>query len=223
MHADSGGDDRLGMCARTGNNLSGGVNGGRSNMLKTLSVLAVVSLAATATSPAYADVITTFNLNGTFDDTSMLSGSLTIDTTNGAVSSADVIIGPPNNVTYTSFAASAQGSFYSLYFPNPPYLQLLLDTPSLVDYQGGNLLSLADNHVGFITGTFTSHLETGTAIPQANVPEPSSFALLGTSLLGFASICLGRLGRRKQGTISCAPNTADICPMDDSLATGTTA
>ncbi len=54
---------------------------------------AVLGLMAGAAAPARAGLISTFTAEGTFQDGATLGGTLTIDTTTGVVTAANLLVG----------------------------------------------------------------------------------------------------------------------------------
>lgn len=171
-------------------------------------IAAVLFLPALA---AYADTVTTFNFAGTFDlgtvpDTA--SGTVTIDTTSGAVQTIDLTFptlsseagvpstmsesyGPPQNFTQIGETWIGQpGMNY--------YAGIGLDIPvaSLVGYAGGNICSLddpcADATSGIVIGIDGYDFIDGTLSPT---PEPSSLTLLGAGALAMVGMMRDRLFR----------------------------
>lgn len=156
-----------------------------------------------------ADVVTTFNVNGTWDNgfgtgsDGSLTGTVTIDVTTGVVTDIDVV--------ETTTAASALGvssnTFNGVGAENPVgseyivesgsinlFTELVFPTASLIGYTGGDLCSFqnqCDNLTIYAVGVSGPFLESGTVTPAT--PEPGSLALLGTGVLGFAGV----LRRRK--------------------------
>ena len=105
----------------------------------------LVILAALAGSvSAQADVVKVFDLGGTFSDGSLLSGTLSIDVTGGVPTAIDASVdgfefevisshGPAEDLGYFVAGVPSAGS--------PPQITLVLPVGSLVNYNGGRLLT----------------------------------------------------------------------------------
>ena len=189
-------------------------------MAKHRLTLAAVFLCFTMS--AFADSFTTFNINGTFTDGTTLSGTVTIDTTAGHITAANIWYSgdgqwytslgsqgpydvPPTPVAYTAFIGLA-GSYseFGLSFTGTSALD------SLVGYTGGNLCSQASpcsipgesgNGVSdWFNGTRTVLLQSGSmtasAATGASVPEPSSLLLFVGGLGAAAGMCRQRMQDR---------------------------
>jgi hypothetical protein len=145
---------------------------------------------------ARADVSELFDLLGTFDNGSSLSGTVTIDVTSGSATAIDAIadgFGFKNILTQ-----SQDGGTYVVAAPASgaaAHLFLVLSVGSLVDYGGGSLSRFTrvdDDRGPGITTFITSG--SATKIGSA-VPEPSSWALMIVGFVGvglFAVRCAGR-------------------------------
>jgi hypothetical protein len=152
---------------------------------------------------ARADVTELFDLLGTFDNGSTLSGTVTIDVTGGSATAIDavadgfgfhkIITQSQDGGTYLVAAAPASGAAAHLF--------LVLSVGSLVDYGGGLLsrFTRVDDDVG--PGS-TTYITSGSATPIGSpVPEPSSWALL---IVGFMGVGLFTT-RRARGSTTTAP------------------
>jgi PEP-CTERM motif len=214
-------------------------------LLRCCLALTALTLSSAA---AWADTLVLFELNATFKQFPSLStsyqvltGPITIDTTNGTVTATDltltvyddpavplgseefggagfsIVQGPQTYVFNT--AGIDSHTYYRLDIFDPSFLNYLdVDFPvaSLVGYSGGPLCgncpimmggpilsSLAYNFDGLSSSgahpisTVSFFLQEGTLTPEATaVPEPSTFALIGTGVIGFAgAFCRQRLVR----------------------------
>ena len=101
---------------------------------------------------ARADMIDTFNATGTFQGGQSLGGTLTVDTTTGAISSADLTVSGQPDFYYVDNQYGISSSTQFVQFTSPanetvPGLQLpslgLLLPSSLVSYGGGSILPQA--------------------------------------------------------------------------------
>ncbi len=164
----------------------------RSEMRKAVCAIALTAvLYAIGTGSAMADSV--FDVSGTFTDGPDLSGTITINTSTGLITSADLqtdgatfddILGQDG----TSFPGHWYAAINAPGFPGD--LQLVFDASSLVNYSGGSLSTQTTlYHAGppydLASGTVT----------LASVPEPSSLVLAGIAAAGG----LGVLWRRRRG------------------------
>jgi hypothetical protein len=152
-----------------------------SRLAASVKIGAVLALLAALAAPgaARADVTEVFNLFGEFDNGSMLSGTVTVDTTAGTATAIDAaadgfefktITGQSSGLEYTVNADTAG---------NAAQLSLVFGVHSLVGY-GGSSLS-PDTTLNGIS------LKGGGANPieSSPVPEPSTWALI---IVGFAGV-----------------------------------
>ena len=140
---------------------------------------------------ARADVIKVFNLFGEFDNSSVLSGTVTIDVTNGSATAIDasasgfefktITSQGPQLTEYIVHAASAGDT---------DHLYLAFGVGSLLGY-GGSSLS-PDTQINGAT-----FLKGGGANPAESspVPEPSSWALLIVGFIGVGFFAVRRAGQ----------------------------
>jgi len=145
---------------------------------------------------ARADVTEVFNLFGEFDNGSTLSGTVTIDVTNGSATAIDASADSfefksitnqgPQFTEYVVRAASAG---------NADQLYLAFGVGSLLGY-GGSSLS-PDTQINGAT-----FLKGGGANPSESspVPEPSSWVLMIVGFAGVALFATRRAGRATAAT-----------------------
>jgi len=170
---------------------------------------AVLGLMAGAAAPARADISLVFTAAGTFTDGAVLGGTMTIDTTNGTVTSAALTVSAPDSLNF-DYLQNVQPNFpvsglYALTFSTTsnffyPLLSLGIPTSAstLQGYTGGNLAS-DTNLVGGFTSSiqFSSSrsvdLDHGTL--TVAVPEPST--LLVACVGGVCAIAYGVANKRR--------------------------
>lgn len=168
-----------------------------------LSVIAVLS----ASFAAHADSYEIFDVSATagYQDYTV-TGTVTFDTTTSTFTDSDLstsfgsVTGAP---TYSGGYPS--GNPTSLYYGfgdvlpgGEPYVYLGIPGSSLSGYSGGNLCSLTQacsdgpsDLNSTIGGIY--RFNSGTLTPASATPEPSSFLLLGSGLLGVAGVMRRRL------------------------------
>ena len=132
-----------------------------------------------------------------------LSGTLSIDTTAGVATAANLTIGSPISAHITIVKCSAvSGGEYILFLENSgfnptivgtfdPLLDLYFNTMTLVDYEGGPLSS--DSIADFTSGccASSSNLSVGSLSPALPpVDEPRTLALLASALISMGGISL---------------------------------
>ena len=158
-------------------------------------VLALFTVLA-APSSARADVTEVFNLFGDFDNHSTLSGTVTIDTTNGTATAIDAFA---DGFEFKTIAGqSSQGAEYLVSAStsgDAEQLSLVFGVRSLVGY-GGSSLS-PDTRLGALS------LQGGGANPSTSspVPEPSTWALV---IIGFAGVGFFAIRRAGKATAATA-------------------
>jgi hypothetical protein len=155
----------------------------------------VLLAALAAPSSARADVTEVFNLFGEFDNGSTLSGTVTIDVTNGSATAIDAAAD-----SFTFNTITNQGPQFTEYVVragsagSAAQLYLAFGVGSLLGYGGSSLSSDTQ-----IDGAV--FLKGGGANPNESspVPEPSTWALM---IVGFAGV--GFLAIRRAGTATAA-------------------
>ncbi|MGP8261093.1 MAG: PEP-CTERM sorting domain-containing protein [Acidobacteriaceae bacterium] len=183
-----------------------------------LRLFAVAAALVTTSLTAHADTINDFTASGTFTDGAILSGTINMDVTNGTVLLADLTVGSPLNMTWTDVSSTFTGpepldpnDVFGIVMITPssdstlPSLTLGLDTSTLVGYTGGPLYSFsfmnpyygAASYVSLdtdssqslgVSGYFMNEGDLTLESSTTTTPEPSSIALLCTSLLCFAGV-----------------------------------
>jgi hypothetical protein len=179
--------------------------------------LLAVAVIAASSAFAHADTISTFDLNNfVFPLTgAVTSGSITIDTTTGVATGLNFNYFSSQG-TFSVSEISLQGgpTDGSFYFVDGQGTKNTLDLvelrfpgPSLVNYAGGpacNVTSpqtctivLVDNGVGLTFDQIQSgDITLVSSINTGVIPEPSTFTLLGTGLVGMAGVFRRRLPLR---------------------------
>lgn len=153
-------------------------------------------LAAVASpSSARADVTEVFNLFGDFDNHSTLSGTVSIDTTNGTATAIDALADGFEFKTITG--QSSQGAEYLVSATtsgDAEQLSLVFSVGSLVGY-GGSSLS-PDTRLGALS------LQGGGANPATSspVPEPSTWTLMAVGFAGLGFFAIRRAGQASAAT-----------------------
>ena len=156
----------------------------------------------TAAGSARADVIDVFNLTGTFDNGSTLSGTINVDVTTGVATSLDAIA-DGFGISHIITQFSQSGEYTVGAAPsgnNDAHFLLMFPIADLIGYNGGDLST--DTQLQDLTMKpieITTFLTSGSATLVQGVPEPSTWAML---LLGFAG--LGYAGYRRRGALTRA-------------------
>ncbi len=174
------------------------------------SLLAAATLLICSNFVALADTLTVFNATGTFASGSKLSGTITIDTTDGVLASSTLVVSAPDSLNF-SFVQDqfTNPSIYVLQFGTTaaglPSLALGVSVTDLVGYSGGAFASLQNRGPGGVSNVAyessadllsVGGLSVANPQPGAATPEPSSFALLAMGVAGVAGIARRKLSRR---------------------------
>ena len=157
---------------------------------------------------AYADTVTTFDLTGTYDlgiTPYAASGTVTIDTTTGAVQAIDLgfqSLASDAVVAYTLSESYGEPLNFSEIgegwtgLPGTDYsaaIDMAIPVATLAGYAGGNICSLdnpcADTMSIIELGTVDNDFVDGTLIPT---PEPSSLILMAIGALAMVGMMRGR-------------------------------
>lgn len=153
-----------------------------------------------ASTPVSADTIQIFNATGTFDDSAVLSGTVTIDETTGVATAVNLDISSlsPQGLTFVQFQGLLHTS--GLGFPYLiragslptdfllPYFDLEVPLHSLVGYAGGPICPLAcsgDGSTLYESSNFLVSLVSGSLSASA-APEPSTLLMF----LSLFPVCL---------------------------------
>jgi hypothetical protein len=192
-----------------------------------IAVLIVASFTA-VTAQAKADIVTTYNVNGTFADGATLSGTVTIDTTTAVATSMNLQIPSPvlGNLNLDStpssyvFATSDISSSYDvikiLLEPTSGvsnFGQLEVAAPGFVWPSGPIPLINSSNEdvAGDVTAygrfsfqfgvgnLYVSPLTSGELTP-INTPEPATLTMLASGFVAFGGFELNRRRRRGRAT-----------------------
>jgi PEP-CTERM motif len=168
---------------------------------------------------AQADTITTFVASGEFGPPAgppitniSFTGTITIDTTIGQLTSADIVLGfqdPATNITFTGVTFTGTnpdgGTYIVLLGPGSDVFSFEVDASDLVGYEGGQLLNavLSPASLPESGGDFTPAsppAEPYMLTPESAVPEPTSLGLMMAGLFGVGLVLRSRL--RLRGSVA---------------------
>jgi hypothetical protein len=174
--------------------------------------LAIIAAIVLWPAAAHADSYIDYTVDGTFDSTGTLSGTFTIDTTSGQISSANILADGVNFtcpggslgtcVLYTTLDGGISAGFVA----GDPSESLYLSWPDSADLSG---FALTTEEAGVTIGSYCEgctapgvqdFLASGNAIdaPPANAPEPGTWVLL---LAGLAAMGFIGLRRREAASV----------------------
>ena len=178
--------------------------------MRRLLVSAALLTACFLPKAASADTLTTFTLNGTFQNGGTLQGTFLIDTTLGQVVTTNLILNADGINVNAVIPPRGQGpdlGFFQVDFGSfssypQSNLNVLLPTPSLLGYAGGPICSThllcgpgfpSDLSTSPVSGNVFDPFVTGSLVP---VPEPESAFLVALGLLAAAGKIRQRLHRQ---------------------------
>ena len=178
----------------------------RRQMRRFVLTSAVLALLAGAAARARADLTLTFNAAGTFEDGATLGGTLTIDTTSGMVTAANLTVGAPQSLTFiyiqntviTSAATTEIDLGSPGYDPAQITLYMYLPTTTLTGYLGGPLdpgTGISVFHTYGLHSYYSYDELVGGGSLNVAVPEPST--LLVACVGGVCAIAYGVAKKRR--------------------------
>jgi hypothetical protein len=184
------------------------VNFSQKSRLARLALIACFG-SALSVSMANADTIQIFDASGTFVDGASLSGTVTIDTTNGIVTASTLAVSAPDTLAFdfVQFQQSNVSGIWELTFGTTaaglPNLNIGIATTGsadpLIGYTGGSVASINSPVMGGVSDIFYSSatqvsLTSGSFTLPTATPEPTTLALL---ILGGAPLAFFGARRRR--------------------------
>ncbi len=162
-------------------------------------------LMAGAAAPARADLIATFTAEGTFADGATLGGTLTIDTSIGTVTAANLTVGAPDSLTFVAVQDQlvVSNGFTQVDVGEAeftiPSIELDIPVTSMVAYAGGALIGMTINqNYGGNTSTLflpahggRGYVELGLQSGSLSVAVPEPSTLLVACVGGVCAIAYG--------------------------------
>lgn len=164
--------------------------------------------------------VTTFNASGQFANGNSLSGTITINTTQGTIQSVDLTAGTGSGLAFNasttalpSSSSSSTGTTIDMSNTTGNDLNLGVPVNSLVGYTGGSLMSLDapgsingftfesgyvlgyDDATVYLTSGSLTVSSTTSPPPTVSAPEPGSLAIFGAGVFGLLGF--GLVSRRK--------------------------
>lgn len=165
----------------------------------------IASLIGSCGTSKAADTIQTFDLSGVFQSGTELGGTITVDTTAGLVTAADITLSGSEDFTLNDVGSQSDtGGYYPAYTVEfyslagfSPIFELAIDGSSLVGYDGGILDGVNDHG----PSEYSSDLQTNVSgrAPEMDLLESGTVAVPEPAFMGlltFAGAATMR-GRRR--------------------------